>query len=136
MELLLNIAWLALSVLLAFLWKKELRDIAVRSQRPDVRVQLVALALLVIILLPVISMTDDMHAMSAAEIEHVTRRVDMLPVADQPANITDLIHAELFLALHLTGLHPLMRLEPAIQTSKPLTGSVRQTANRPPPFDV
>ncbi len=134
MELLLNIVWLLLSLSLVFLWKRGVRRFGTQSKLPDLRIQLIALALLVVILLPVISMTDDIQAISTAEIEHVTRKVDMAPVAEQPASLADHLHVGLFLSFHLTGLHSFMRLEPAVQIAKPLIGSIRQAAKRPPPL--
>ena len=97
MELLLNIVWLLLSLSLVFLWKRGVRRFGTQSKLPDLRIQLIALALLVVILLPVVSMTDDMQAMSTAEIEHVTRKVDIVPVAEQPASLADHLNVELFL---------------------------------------
>ncbi len=95
--------------------------------------QLLALAMLIVILLPVISMTDDIQAMSAAEIEHVTRRVDILPAVDHPA---DLIapSGELFPSGYLCNLQTLARIEQPVPSARPKIGSIRQTAKRPPPF--
>ncbi|WP_158750375.1 hypothetical protein [Acidobacterium sp. S8] len=64
----------------------------------------------------------------------MTRKVDMAPVAEQPASLADHLHVGLFLSFHLTGLHSFMRLEPAVQIAKPLIGSIRQAAKRPPPL--
>jgi hypothetical protein len=135
-EFFLNIAWLVVSISLAFLWKKSLRGMSVHSRHPNKKAQLIALALLIVILLPVVSITDDMHAMPTAEIEHVTRRADLLPIADQPQHLIDILHARLLLTQSFTSLHTFAQLEPPVQGVKLLTGSIRQTANRPPPFAV
>lgn len=136
MEIFLNIAWLVVSISLALLWKRCPHDIDGRSLHSDKRTQLIALALLIVILFPVVSMTDDVHAMSTAEIEHITRRANHLPIADQPADLNGLLHAQLFLTQYLNSLHTFALFEPSIQDAKPLIGAVRQTANRPPPFAV
>ncbi len=135
-EFILNFAWLVLSASLALLWLCGLRNPSAREQHPDRRVQLLALVMLFVILLPVISMTDDMQAMSTAEIEHVTRRVDLLPSTDQPADLISPLHAELFPGKHLCNLQTFARIEPSIQRARPQTGTIRQMANRPPPFEA
>jgi hypothetical protein len=69
-ELILNLAW-ALSVLVFFsIWLRRSRHIGA-----DRRTQLVALAVLVLILFPVISVTDDIQAMqNPAEADCCLRR--------------------------------------------------------------
>jgi hypothetical protein len=132
-ELLLNFAWAMLSVSLGFLWIRGLRHVSTRSKRFDTRVQLLALAMLIVVLLPVISMTDDMQAMSTAEIEHVTRRADLLPSADQPLGLAASPDARLFPTRHFFDLPIFARVEPLIENLRPQCGSIRQLANRPPP---
>lgn len=95
--------------------------------------QLLALAMLIIILLPVISMTDDLQAISTAEIEHVTRRADLLPNSDQPADLVVPLDADVFLSRQLFNLQTFARVEPSIENEQPKSGSVRQMSNRPPP---
>jgi hypothetical protein len=132
-ELFLNFAWLVLSATLAIYWTHESRHAPLRSGRPDRKLQLLTLALLIIILLPVISITDDMQAMSAAEIEHVTRRADLLPNSDQPADFIFPQDANVLLDTHLFNLKTFARVEPSIENAHPQLGLIRQIANRPPP---
>ncbi|MGA9978772.1 MAG: hypothetical protein WBQ08_09065 [Candidatus Sulfotelmatobacter sp.] len=63
MELLLNLAWLLLALPAYWLWR---RSFATRAQgRLSSRQCLLALACLLVLLFPVISATDDLHAMRA-----------------------------------------------------------------------
>ena len=70
MELFLNLAWAVLATLMIFLWLRcGVRDGA------DRRLQLAALAVLVAILWPVISVTDDLQAaQNPAEVDCCVRR--------------------------------------------------------------
>lgn len=70
MELFLNIGWAALSVCMLCLWLR----FAPRTGS-DRRVQFVALAMIILILLPAISVTDDLQAArNPAEIDTYLRR--------------------------------------------------------------
>ena len=135
-ELLLNFAWLVLSGSLVIFWVSGLRFAHAPSRQPGLKVQMLALAMLILVLLPVISMTDDVQALTAAEIEHVTRRADLLPNSDQPADLAVSLEAMLFQARQAFDLHTFARLEPPQGRVQPQCGSVRQMANRPPPIAV
>lgn len=70
-ELLLNFAWVCVSLLL-IVW--QIRGTRARKRGAEWRV-IVALGLLLVLLLPVISITDDLMALNAAaEVEHIVRR--------------------------------------------------------------
>ncbi len=71
MEFLLNLAWLMVSAGVIFAWVR-----GIRSRRTSFTWgACVALGLLVLLMLPVISMTDDLVAFSSpAETEHILRR--------------------------------------------------------------
>lgn len=70
MEIFLNLAWAALAVCMLCLWLR----FAPRTGS-DRRIQFVALAMIILILLPVISMTDDLQAArNPAEIDTCLRR--------------------------------------------------------------
>ena len=74
-ELLLNVAWVVTSGVLIGLWIMCLRR--QNANRYGVLLAGISLALLIFILLPAISMTDDRLAMqSPAELEHSLRRDD------------------------------------------------------------
>jgi len=136
LELLLNSAWLALSTSLVILWIRGLRFVPAGSRQPSTTVQLLALAMLIVILFPAISMTDDMQALSTAEVEHVTRRADLLPNSDQPADLAVPPDAEVFLTRSAFNLQTFARVELCIEKARPQKGSIRQSANRPPPLAV
>ena len=136
MELFLNIAWVVLSTSLALLWIKRSHNVSDGSRQQDWKVQLLALAMLILILLPVISMTDDIQAMSAAEIEHVMRRADLLPSTDQPVDPVVPLDANLLPGKHPCNLRAFAYVELYIPNIRPQAGSIRQMANRPPPLSV
>lgn len=70
MELALNLSWFLLAVAMVWLWLRQAPRNA--SQR---RAQMIALGVLLIILLPAISMTDDlMAAQNPAEVDCTVRR--------------------------------------------------------------
>lgn len=72
MELALNLAWVVLAVSMVVLWLRLAPEAG-----GDRRIQFVALALVVLVLLPAISMTDDLIAASnPAEIDTTTVRRD------------------------------------------------------------
>jgi nitrate reductase NapE component len=90
MELGLNIAWVVLAALMFCLWprfaartgpeprtqKRQVR----KQQAQNLRMQFVALAVLVLILFPVISVTDDLQALqNPAEADCCLRRVHVVP---------------------------------------------------------
>ena len=134
MELFLNLVWFVLSASLIVYWIWEFHHSSGRSKRPAKRLQLLTLALLIIILLPVISMTDDMQAVSAAEIEHVMRRVDLLSNSDQPADLILSQNITVFWTRHFFNLKTFARVEPSAERTRPHSGSIRQMATRPPPL--
>lgn len=138
MELFSNLVWGILSASLGILWFAGLWTSRRRDDSPalDKRTQLIALTMLILVLFPVISLTDDMQAISTAEVEHITRRADLLPVVDQPAELLAPWDATDFLGGYLLHLQTLALLEPSIQGARPQTGCIRQMANRPPPAAV
>jgi hypothetical protein len=133
-EFFLNFAWLVLSASLAIHWIRASRSTPARSRQLDRKLQLLALAILIVILLPVISMTDDVQAMSTAEIEHVTRRADLLPNSDQPADIVIPQETNFFSSRFFFCLQSFARVEPSAEDARPQCGSIRLMATRPPPL--
>jgi hypothetical protein len=80
LELLFNVAWLALSLGLVCFWFSSQRRHCRKSQGATLCVQIITLALLILILLPVVSLTDDLCATATpVEVEHFSRRGDLLP---------------------------------------------------------
>lgn len=83
MELFFNLAWVAVSGILVGLWFLRKGRWADDSLCMSLIAQLTALALLVAILLPVISLNDDMMAkILPAESEHIALRNDFQAIAD------------------------------------------------------
>ena len=133
MELLLNLLWLSVSVSLVALWARAIWLGHTRISWST----LAALALLLLLLLPVISMTDDLVAMAAPlEDDHPVRRGEMplLHLDQIPAAPLDTVALA---ALLLFGLAFLVtRLSRLIPVSYPATqraGFARATVVRPPP---
>jgi len=110
------------------------RSAPARANLPGTRAQLFALALLIVILFPVISMTDDMQALSTAEVEHVTRCADLLPNSDQPADLIVPLDVQLLPDRSAFNLQTFARVELSTEIVRPQSGSTRQSANRPPPL--
>jgi hypothetical protein len=133
-ELFFNIVWGGISLLLGYVWFTSLFRAGTDSLLPSRRAQFVALGMLILILLPVVSLTDDLHALSTpVETEHVTRRAHILPAIDQAADLTALLQVRLVLSRYLPHLQTFALLEPSVQWARPQTGCIRQLANRPPP---
>jgi hypothetical protein len=74
MELVLNLAWLLQAALMLCLWLR-FGPRAGPDRRPDRHTQFIALAVLILVLLPVISVTDDLQAIqNPAEADSCLRR--------------------------------------------------------------
>ncbi len=109
METFFNLLWVAVTILLGAAWFANRRNSGAKSLLPAIGVQLVALAVLAAILLPVISLTDDLQAnTNPAETERVTRRGDLQLSPDQPlhrlpAVLAPLVAAPIFSQMPATG---------------------------------
>jgi hypothetical protein len=70
MELLCNLGWLAVATAIWGFWCSQSRQVKRRSPLPAIAVQLISLCALTAILLPVISITDDLQSSNnPAEVE-------------------------------------------------------------------
>ena len=86
MELLCNLVWVAVTAALWSSWLVRRRHAKTASILPTIALQLVSLAALTAILLPVISITDDLQAANnPAEVERSAGKRDHL-IAFQQAN--------------------------------------------------
>lgn len=75
MELTLNLAWFLLAALMFGAWLQFAPCNGLKQRMPDRRVQFIALALVLLILFPVISVTDDLiAAQNPAETDSCMRR--------------------------------------------------------------
>lgn len=80
MELLLNLAWLLVAGTIVFLWFR-----GEGGNNPDRRRQLIAIGVLIAILFPVISVSDDLLAMqNASEADNSQRRDHLIPSSTHP----------------------------------------------------
>jgi len=133
-ELLLNFLWLSVSLAMVLTWAWTTRH---ESTKRSWNV-FIALVLLLVLLLPVISMTDDLVAMDGpSESEHVVRRSEMplLHLTHDTAALLDigLLSALLFLgfAVLFSRLSRFMlRFSPRIL----MEAFIRTTGVRPPPL--
>jgi hypothetical protein len=75
MELVLNLAWALLAALMLCLWLRFAPPTGPNRRNPDRRMQFVGLAVLLLILFPVISVTDDLQvSQNPAEADSSLRR--------------------------------------------------------------
>ena|SRR5579863_4476459 len=80
MEFGLNLAWVMLAALMFCLWPRFAAHTRPEQQTQNRRMQFVALAVLVLILFPVISVTDDLQALqNPAEADCCLRRDHVVP---------------------------------------------------------
>jgi hypothetical protein len=130
-ELILNLIWLAVSLLLASWW---IHAVKIGHARKG-WIAAVTVCLLLILLLPVISMTDDRVAMtSPSEMEHEVRRVELSlahPVAVDP--FVTLAFAALLFAGMVWLSSQMVRLRPYSASVRLLSGFFRTAGVRPPP---
>lgn len=128
MELILNVAWLLLAVFMVWAWLRYAPE-----KGADRRVQLVALGLVILILLPAISMTDDlMAARNPAEVDTYLRRDHELVVPHVllPGTVALIVSLFAGLSLGTVKLASVRRL-PLPLLYEPLLSSID---SRPPPF--
>lgn len=134
MELFFNLLWLALSTVLVTCWLCDRENWKNRSFRPTTQTQIVALLVLLVVLLPAVSLTDDLQACTTpVETEHVIRRVDLLPVASSSLHQAVMVVATLLSFERAASLQTLASVAPALEVEKPFTGNLRNAGNRPPP---
>jgi hypothetical protein len=134
-ELVFNLLWLTLSLGLVLFWTMIQHPSANETLRCSTRMQIVALAMLIVILLPVVSLTDDLQTCTApAEAEHLGRRVDMHINADTCLHAASIVAAAHLAVEQALRLQTLAYLRPAMATKAPSAGYLRIAGSRPPPF--
>ena len=128
MELLLNLAWLLVAGTLVSLWLRgEARN------QPDRRLQLIALAVLIAVLFPVISVSDDLQAIqNVSEVDNYLRRDHLVPSAGHPVQpVLSMVSAVVFDGLAFGFLR---LVAPSIMPAKgPRPLDLACIENRPPP---
>jgi hypothetical protein len=131
-ELLLNFLWFSLSLTLILTWVRAVR----RGDAKQSWSTLIALVLLLVLLLPVISMTDDLVAIdSRTELEHVVRRSEMpLLQVSAHAAILELGTLSVLLLIGFAVLFSrLSRLSLRVVLRKLMDGFALVVGIRPPP---
>ena len=134
MELLSNLTWIIVALALWGLWLVRRRRACHAAPSPGIGAQLTALAVLTLILLPVISVSDDLQAaQNPAEVERACVMSDQHLVrpdalAPAPAAFTIVISCLLAASPRtIAFLHP-----PSVPSSERIA-YVRVLASRPPP---
>ena len=130
MELFLNLAWAALSIFLVVGWVW-----AIRKGHTEFRwTTLVALALLLVLLFPAISMTDDRVAMSTpVELEHMMRASEAHHGQIAVLGLFSLLCAIVLVLLNMAAPLFYSRLRPRVFAARLLAGFIRACGVRPPP---
>ena len=134
-ELFLNSVWLSVSVFLVILCLRSFRNGHTKLPWSTV----IALCLLLVLLFPVISMTDDLVAMTApADAEQMLRRYDASWIASwMQSHSLWLLDALALLSLIVAGIVSLLscstRVRPHTFVATLLDGLVRALGVRPPP---
>ncbi|MGA7523093.1 MAG: hypothetical protein WBW84_11590 [Acidobacteriaceae bacterium] len=134
MELLSNLVWIAVALALWGVWLAEQRRGRGAWLRSGIMVQVTALAVLTMILLPVISVSDDLQAShNPAEAERTCVRNDhhlLRPEAVPPAPAPS---AVVISCLQLASPRTIALLRPPSFPRSERTVRVRVFAPRPPP---
>jgi hypothetical protein len=133
-EILLNLVWVALSVTLSVFWLLRRVSSNPKEHSISVKTQLVSLAVVLLILLPVVSLTDDLQASIApAEVEHACRRGDALPGHDAPLPSQFAIVATWLIILHSPNSIAVGPASQSVEVHHPQSGFVHPFQSRPPP---
>ena len=134
MELLSNVTWMIVALALWSVWLVRRRSARDASLCPGITAQLTALAVLTLILLPAISVSDDLQAaQNPAEVERTCIRSDRHlvhpdAVPSAPAVFTGAIGSLLVPSPRtIAFLHP-----HSVPPSAPVS-HIRVSASRPPP---
>jgi predicted ferric reductase len=129
-ELLLNLVWMAVSLFLIGGWIWSIRKGYIEFEWAA----LVALVLLIVILFPAISMTDDLMAMNMPiEVEHAMRRSEapLAPVA--VLGLLGILAAMVLVLLNMAAPRLFSRIRPRVFAATLLAGFIRAFGVRPPP---
>jgi hypothetical protein len=132
-ELLFNLLWVGLSIGLIGLWLLTRREGQDDAFRPGSHMEIAALAILIITLFPVVSLTDDLLACTTpAEVEHLMRR-DLLDHVDNDLQAASIVSAVLVSLQNASELQTISKLTPVIQIGTPREEFLSVMGNRPPP---
>jgi hypothetical protein len=133
-EIFFNLLWLALSSLLLGFWLFYRRRSSDESLHSSAGVQFIALALLIVVLLPVVSLTDDLQACTMpAESEHLSRRGDFQAIADFTLHTVSVAIAESVSFDTTPTAQTFAWLSLPAENETPSAGYLRILGTRPPP---
>lgn len=134
MELLSNLVWVIVALALWTVWLTQRRTLRPASPRFGISGQIVSLAVLTLILLPVISVSDDLQAShNPAEVERTCTRSDqhlLLPEAPPPAPALLTIIVRCLLR---QTPRTIAFLRPTASPCREQADHIRPFASRPPP---
>ena len=134
MEIFFNLLWVAISLLLFGTWLVRTARRTGDPLRHGIGVQLVVLLLLIVILLPVVSLTDDLHASALiAETDHVWRHGDFQSITDLALHTLTVTIAALTLLPASPRSQTLAWLSFPEEQATPFVGYLRILGSRPPP---
>src|SRR5664279_428517 len=129
-----RLVWVALSVALSVYWLLRRVPRNGDDHSVSVKTQLVSLAVVVLILLPVVSLTDDLQASIApAEVEHACRRGDSLPGHDAQLQSQFAIVATWLIVLHSPTSIAVGSPSHSTEVLHPQLGFAHVFQSRPPP---
>ena len=134
-ELLSNFVWLAIVVPLWGLWLVRQRGARARSVLPAVAVQLMALTMLTAILLPVISITDDLHGgQLPAEVKRSVLQADRQLSPSAPTGLVSFALALLALCIDSLLLRGIAIVALEQDVDRQTRAHLRHPWSRPPPM--
>jgi hypothetical protein len=134
LEILLNLVWVTLSVAVSVFWLLRRVQFNGDEHAISLKTQLVSLAVILLILLPVVSLTDDLQASIApAEVEHACRRGDALPGHDATLQSQFAIVATWLIVLHAPNSFAVRSTSQAAEVLHPQSGFAHPFQSRPPP---
>ena len=129
-ELFLNLAWATISILLIAGWVWSIRKGHTEFQWTTI----VALALLLVLLFPAISMTDDRVAMSTpVRMEHVMASIEAPLAQAILPGLFGLLAAFLLVILNMAALSLYSRVRTRVFAEMLLAGFIPALGVRPPP---
>ena len=137
MELLLNLAWVLLALPAYWLWR---RGAGSRQKRCVTSLQcLLTLGCVLVLLFPVISASDDLHAMRAEMEESATsKRAVRQAGSDKSSAWTNRMQSPPAMAASATrlALEEVGLLEVSVTSLSPLARPCALSAGRAPPFSI
>ncbi|HZW95776.1 MAG TPA: hypothetical protein VFF64_22710 [Candidatus Eremiobacteraceae bacterium] len=137
MELVLNLAWVLLALPAYWLWR---RGAGAQQKRCVTSVQcLLTLGCVLVLLFPVISASDDLHAMQAEMEESATsKRAVRQAASDKSSAWTNRMQSPPIMAASATrlGLDEVGLLEVPVTCFSPLARPCVLSAGRAPPFSL